>query len=655
VTGEGTDTDRRFKTHVWRGGDGIDFDLDLTSASFDTLSEVASHINSSAGYTCSVVTSDYGSLDSRGLRDVINKSLGAFSYIDYFGEAGTGDGKIVTPSGVCANNSHIFVTEMTNNRMQKFDKTTYAFVAKTSGGYGDGDDDMRWPVGVICDDTYVYVADYLNNRIARFNVDMSFSSHDYGTLVAPTGVTMDDDYLYIADAGNNRIQMYDRATFTYASDDGSLGSGNENFNRPWGITANSTHVFITDINNHRIIKRVKSGALTYVAQVSGDDGEPNSTHNLWGIACDDDFVYTTNYESNEIQKWTVDLDFMNSWSNAERNMKAPAAIYASIDSSLLYVGMLEGGEVQVIDKIAATIGTYSYAKLLALKTLAQKKDPHDRIKFDTSLYGLDQPMGNILYTRRIDEDRDTRMRVTQITRDPQNYKVSIAGRQEGIVLNNLIGRWQMTQRSNTNAPDTSGNGYTLTEAGTTIQLGGNVIQLDGGTEYFRIVHGSSGKLDITGSNPFTLVGKIKANALASTALGDGIIGKDDIVTSDECQYGVRMQQIASKNYLCLEVSSDGTTKTAAYNATPLTVDGWYTFAAVYNTTDIRIYLNGYLDQSATNPKVHTGGIFAGEHEFAIGRYAESIAYCANMDISYMGMFDVALNYEEIMYIHEYWK
>jgi hypothetical protein len=279
---------------------------------------------------------------------------------------------------------------------------------------------------------------------------------------------------------------------------------------------------------------------------------------------------------------------------------------------------------------------YSYAKVLAHSQLNYYKDPQERIQFDTSLFGLDQALGQYINVRRFDETRDTRMRVLGITRDPNSRKVTITGKQEGYPTANLIGCWNMSQGTGANAPDTSGNSYTLTEVGTTTQIGDTTTNFDSGYYFIN----SKGLLNITGLNPLSITGKIRFTSLSAKRGVAGVLNQYFVYTNGT-KLGVKVHSSTAS----VECSS-GTT---------LATDTWYTFAAIYDTTELRMYLNGYLDEAvSTNPINCTLSIQDAGSAFCIGYLGSTYSYTYG-DIKYIQVFDIALNAQEVLHIHEYWN
>ena len=82
------------------------------------------------------------------------------------------------------------------------------------------------------------------------------------------------NYVFVADTYNYRIVKRLASDLSFVSKIGTLGSGDDQFDHPYGIAVSGDYVYVADTWNHRIVKRLASD-LTFVSKIgtegSGDD------------------------------------------------------------------------------------------------------------------------------------------------------------------------------------------------------------------------------------------------------------------------------------------------------------------------------------------------------------------------------------------------
>ena len=148
-------------------------------------------------------------------------------------------------------------------------------------------------------DTVCFVCDSDHNRIfKRLNDGFSYISK-IGSLgsgndefIRPFSCCADQDYVYIVDQLNHRIVKRLKSDLSYVSKIGSEGSGDDQFQFPMGITCDDVHLFICDLNNARIHKRLKSD-LSLVQMLDSIPSGTGRFQQPWGISCDYQYVYFT--------------------------------------------------------------------------------------------------------------------------------------------------------------------------------------------------------------------------------------------------------------------------------------------------------------------------------------------------------------------------
>ena len=124
-----------------------------------------------------------------------------------------------------------------------------------------------------------YVVDRNNHRVQKFNSDgiyqSQFGSNGNGNsqFSSPIGIEFDSGgNIFVTDTGNNRIQKFDPSG-NFLNKFGSSGTGDGQFDNVNGITTNSTHTLVTDMNNDRV-------------QIFGDEGVDFGAARTFGASAD---------------------------------------------------------------------------------------------------------------------------------------------------------------------------------------------------------------------------------------------------------------------------------------------------------------------------------------------------------------------------------
>jgi len=172
----------------------------------------------------------------------------------------------------------------------------------------------------------------------------------------------------------------------------------------------------------------------------------------------------------------------------------------------------------------------------------------------------------------------------------------------------------------------------------------------GDTEY--LTHGDGLATDISGANQtMSIVAWIKREGDSGTT--EGIVTKYDYRNSKR-QY---ILGISTGDYLWCRLSSNGTSIADAIGVTKISTGAWYHAVVVYNDTDIRLYINGTLDERgySYNPKAYTGGIANQSAPFLIGGYLYNGGLTRPFDglIDDVAIFDRALSKAEVLEIYQH--
>ena len=153
--------------------------------------------------------------------------------------------------------NNVYVTDLGNSRVQKFDSTGN-FLTEW-GNRGSSNGEFGHPTGIAVSNEFVFVVDNKNHDIQKFTLDGEFISKwggfgkDNGFFKSPRGITVsDDESVYVVDSGNARIQKF-TLDGEFISGFGQSGKRGGNFVTPVDIAINSDKIYVTDPNQNKII------------------------------------------------------------------------------------------------------------------------------------------------------------------------------------------------------------------------------------------------------------------------------------------------------------------------------------------------------------------------------------------------------------------
>jgi DNA-binding beta-propeller fold protein YncE len=122
-----------------------------------------------------------------------------------------GVGQLRGPTGVCADDAVIAVSERDAHRISVFNRGDGALLRRF-GSIGRGDGQLQYPGGLcfMSGDRHVAVADYSNDRVSVLSVGGEFVRHEgVGELRYPNGVACSAyDEIVVADEGNDRVVVF---------------------------------------------------------------------------------------------------------------------------------------------------------------------------------------------------------------------------------------------------------------------------------------------------------------------------------------------------------------------------------------------------------------------------------------------------------------
>ena len=155
-------------------------------------------------------------------------------------------------------------------------------------------------------------------------------------------------WVYVVDSGNNRVQAFNYDGY-YRFQFGSLGSGNGQFNTPYGVANDDENVFVTDTGNARIQKFTLLGV--YVSQWGGPGTAAGEFEDIKGIAADNMFVYAVDKNNHRFQVFTKDGQFVYSigtFGSGYLQFSYPTNI--SVDDAYIYIDDTGNNRIVIIPK-----------------------------------------------------------------------------------------------------------------------------------------------------------------------------------------------------------------------------------------------------------------------------------------------------------------
>jgi DNA-binding beta-propeller fold protein YncE len=237
-----------------------------------------------------------------------------------FGNYGKMNGEFNSPGYIISDRKgDIYVADMQNNRIQKFDRDGKYILS--FGGFGSIEGRFKMPVGIALDrDGNLLVSDWLNHRIQRFSPQGTFIScfgrygSKDGEFNKPAGFAVDKDgFIYIADSGNKRVQKFNQ-------DDKFIASfGTDIFKEPYAICISSSkqdrddrNIYVGELAGNRIFVFNSDGSLI---KSEGGEGTENGKFQWIGTITDDkkENLYVADFWNSRIQVFSKDLKFVSSF------------------------------------------------------------------------------------------------------------------------------------------------------------------------------------------------------------------------------------------------------------------------------------------------------------------------------------------------------
>lgn len=276
---------------VWRPGEDlwVSMGLDVIHYTAANTTIPLSGVNRDSGlpqqYRGSILDLQAESSALYAIVGGANELYRSFEYNAKTGSSGTGDANFSSPQGIAVDSgSAVFVADLNNERIKKYNSTLTYQTQVGSAGDGDGEftaNDGVYDVAVDGADN-VWATDTGNHRIQKFTNGLSYAS--------------------VIDGKETIITLNDFDTTI-----GSSGSGTSNYNAPKKIAINpvSGDIAVADSLNNRIIIRNSSEVYTASIAVTGAQNVTyDSSGNLYYTYQSGGIMYVRKMSNPSTTVWT---------------------------------------------------------------------------------------------------------------------------------------------------------------------------------------------------------------------------------------------------------------------------------------------------------------------------------------------------------------
>ena len=203
----------------------------------------------------------------------------------------------------------------------------------------------------------IYVADHDNDRIQKFDGSGTFilkwgsQGTGNGQFQKPYGIAIDSlNNVYVVDKDNDRIQKFD-SNGNFLLKWGTTGTGDGQFKHPQGIAISGAgNIYVADLDNDRVQKFDSNGNFLLAWGSNGSsDGKFKKPQDLATDSSNN--VYVIDQDNDRIQKFDSNGNFLLKWgTNGTGNgqFKHPQGV--GVDSSNnIYVTDRDNDRVQKFD------------------------------------------------------------------------------------------------------------------------------------------------------------------------------------------------------------------------------------------------------------------------------------------------------------------
>lgn len=297
----------------------------VTGEGFEAEIEVGSFTVTHKGHVIPVVTTLDGAEKSHETCPVCGKSFEVdlaagpdVPILTFETNVGGEDTSFAGPYGGCVVGNNIVVIDSGKGRLVAYNlDLTYWDRYKFTGNGAIASAARRacYSNGklYITGTAYVQIYDVVlddDDKISSITYNTRFGgvgSGDGQFATIATGICTDGTYLYVCDDTGHRIQKFTMAG-AFVAKIGSLGTGDDQFNRPWGITYSAGKLYVAEYGGLRVNVRLASD-LSYVGKFgsSGTGDGQFAGGTLYSITNDGSYIYVM--QTTRVQKFLIDSPY----------------------------------------------------------------------------------------------------------------------------------------------------------------------------------------------------------------------------------------------------------------------------------------------------------------------------------------------------------
>jgi YD repeat-containing protein len=293
------------------------------------------------------------------------------------GNEGSGNGQFHTPDGVTIDSAgNVWVVDYGNNRLEEF-SAEGAFIA-TYGSHGSGNGQFQSPESVVYDDGLLYVADTGDNRIEELATNGEYrgqfgsTGSGNGQFSSPSSIAADpvSGSLYVLDEGNSRIEEF-TLSGAFLLTVGSKGTGGGQFGSteaftPDAIAVNTLgNIYATDTPNNRVETWIAPPAPVGYASQFGSLGSGNGQFHLpVGLALDaSNNQWVTDFYQNRVEKFSSAGSYLatyGEWGTGAGQMIEPVGIAVNKSSGNVYVSDATNNRVEEFNSSGGFVSVFGF-------------------------------------------------------------------------------------------------------------------------------------------------------------------------------------------------------------------------------------------------------------------------------------------------------